>query len=174
MRLARLVGLVLTALCVTCAGNLSGAASQGAREALDADTAVLAWTAFECSQYARMAGEPEQEAARLFRLGYENGKRFAESARNTELSEELRSKMPVGVLRVMNGPTTDFILGRIFEYRDTRSLLPRREGRQVRHVAVGHMAPRPGSAKDLRRHRIQDKKLRPARVATQALIHYPT
>ncbi len=100
-------------MCVTCAGT--GAASQGAREGVDAETAVLAWTAFECSQYARMAGEPEQEAARLFRLGYEKGKRFAESARNTELSEELRSKMPVGVLRVMNGPTTDFILGQIFE-----------------------------------------------------------
>jgi hypothetical protein len=114
MKPARLIGWVLTVMCIASAGT--EAAMQNAGEAVDADTAVFALAAFECSQYARMAGEPEHEAARLFRLGYENGKRFAAAAHKTKMSEERRNKLPKGVLRVMDGPTTDFILGRIFEY----------------------------------------------------------
>lgn len=115
MKTARLLVCVLTALCAACNGI--GATLQGAGEGVNGDTAVLVWSAFECSQYAMMAGKPEQETERLFDLGYENGKRFVQAVNNKKVSEdELRSSVPTGVLFVMYGPTADFMLGRIFEY----------------------------------------------------------
>ena len=115
MKTARLIVLVLTAMCAACNGI--GATLQGAGEAVNADTAVLVWSAFECSHYARMAGKPEQETERLFSLGYENGKRLVEAVSNKKMSEEeLRTNVPTSVLFMMYGPTTDFVLGRIFEF----------------------------------------------------------
>ena len=115
MRPARLIVLVLTAMCA--AGVGIGATLQGAGAVVTSDAAVLVWSAFECSQYARIAGKPEQETERLVGLGYENGKRFVEAVRTKKISEnELSTNVPIGVMYVMNGPTTDFILGRIFEY----------------------------------------------------------
>ena len=115
MKTARLFLWLSTAMCAACGGT--GVILQGAGKAVTRDTAVLVWSAFECSQYAGLAGKPEQETERLFSLGYENGKRFLEAVSTKKISEEeLRTTVPTSVLFVMYGPTTDFMLGRIFEF----------------------------------------------------------
>src|SRR3972149_4283986 len=69
-------------------------------------TAVLSWAAFECSMYADMSGEPASEHERLFKLGYDAGKRFLEAARAGAISEaEIKEKVPIGFSWHAAGPT---------------------------------------------------------------------
>lgn len=76
---------------------------------------LLAWSAFECSTYADIAGERPKEHERLFLLGYESGKRFLEAVLRSEIPEkEVRSTVPMGLLGNAQGPTVDFRLGRIY------------------------------------------------------------
>lgn len=83
--------------------------------ASSADSGQAVFSAFECSVLAAKIGRAEDQK-RLFEFGYEEGKKFIDSVRSGEISEEeLSSKVPVGVLWHMQGPTTDFILGRIYE-----------------------------------------------------------
>lgn len=71
------------------------------------------WSAFKCSTYASMA-DKTKEAERLFKLGYDLGKVFLEAVEAGKLSrEEIREAVPVGVLLRLQGPTVDFMLGRI-------------------------------------------------------------
>ena len=82
-----------------------------------ADDGRLSWSALECSRYASLSGQP-QETERLFRLGYDSGKRFFDAVLSKEISEEeARKHTPVGLLWLASGPTADFILGRIYEVR---------------------------------------------------------
>jgi len=79
------------------------------------DSGRALYSAFECTVLAAKIGRSEEQK-RLFEFGYEEGKKFIDSVRSGEISEEdLSSKVPVGVLWKMQGPTTDFILGRIYE-----------------------------------------------------------
>lgn len=79
------------------------------------DSGRAVFSAFECTVLAAKIGRTEEQR-RLFEFGYEEGKKFIDSVRSGEISkEELSSKVPVGVLWHMEGPTTDFILGRIYE-----------------------------------------------------------
>ena len=77
MKTARLIVWTLTAMC----GGLCLHRDHIARSwrASKRDTAVLVWSALECSQYAMLAGKTAQETERLFGLGYENGKRFVQA-----------------------------------------------------------------------------------------------
>ena len=48
--------------------------------------------------------------------GYKNGKHFIESVKNNKIKkEDISSNVPVGVMLLLQGPSTDFMLGRIFE-----------------------------------------------------------
>jgi hypothetical protein len=79
-----------------------------------AESSLLMWSAFECSVLARMAERPKEQE-RLFNLGYETGKRFIDAAKAKKFTEEeLRSKVPIGVLYNLGGPTTDFTLGVLY------------------------------------------------------------
>ncbi|GGX42588.1 hypothetical protein [Saccharospirillum salsuginis] len=80
-----------------------------------ADSGRAFFSALECTVLAAKIGRSEEQK-RLFEFGYKEGKKFIDSVRSGEISEEdLSSKVPVGVLWHMQGPTTDFILGRIYE-----------------------------------------------------------
>jgi hypothetical protein len=88
---------------------------QRTEQPVSGDTAVLSWAAFECSMFAEMSGQPQQEHERLFKLGYDEGKRFLEAARAGAISEsEIRAKAPIGFTMNASGPTVDFALGRIY------------------------------------------------------------
>jgi len=66
----------LMALVLVLAGCVEASAAQrGASPppAPSGDTARLVWSAFECSVYAEIAGEGEEEQKRLFALGYDKG-----------------------------------------------------------------------------------------------------
>jgi len=72
------------------------------------------WSAFSCAAYAEMSGN-KQEQERLFKVGYDAGRTFVDGVKNKTISETEVKDAPIGVLMHMNGPTTDFIIGRIFE-----------------------------------------------------------
>ena len=81
----------------------------------DARAARLMWSAYQCSVFAGMAGDKEQQE-RLFKVGYEAGKRFVAAAEaGTVTKEEAQSMVPIGVGFLMAGPTSEFILGRIYK-----------------------------------------------------------
>ena len=103
--------MALLALCAACDRAAPGG---GGREPAAADAGRLLWSAFECSSYADMAGRPEEQQ-RLLGVGVDIGRRFVDGVRNKTIPEaEISSTVPVAVLTAMAGPTTDFVLGRIY------------------------------------------------------------
>jgi hypothetical protein len=76
--------------------------------------ALVMWSAFSCATYAEISGnKPEQE--RLFEVGYNAGRTFVDGFKNKTITETEAKDAPLGVLMLLSGPTTDFIIGRIFE-----------------------------------------------------------
>lgn len=84
------------------------------------DYAVMgkkAYAAFECAALASFARD-EDEQHRLFQLGYDEGKTFLEALRNGKIeAEDVNSTVPVGITLALEGPTADFILGRVWKVR---------------------------------------------------------
>lgn len=79
-----------------------------------ASDAHLAWSAWECATFAGYAGE-EAEQSRLFQLGYGAGRRYVEALRAGRITnDEIQNEVPIGVSLLMSGPSTDFVLGRVF------------------------------------------------------------
>ena len=75
--------------------------------------ARVMWSAFECSTFAELMGD-QKEQARLFELGIKAGREFLEAARNKQIPSEIVDKeIPMGVIWLMNGPSNDFIIGRV-------------------------------------------------------------
>jgi hypothetical protein len=84
--------------------------------------AMLSWEAFECSSLASKAGDTEEQA-RLFILGYKEGLEFIKAVQKKKVTnEDLNSEIPVGFLLRLEGPTPDFMLGRIFEAAQENAL----------------------------------------------------
>jgi hypothetical protein len=77
--------------------------------------AQSAWSAFQCSVLAEKS-KNMAEQKRLFEFGYAQGMQFiaALEAGNTR-REELAGAAPASMLLLLEGPTADFALGRIFE-----------------------------------------------------------
>jgi hypothetical protein len=81
----------------------------------DAKAARVMWSAFQCSIYAELARDPEEQQ-RLFNVGYEAGKRFMAAVQaGTITEEEAQTNVPLAVGFLIGGPTADFIIGRVFE-----------------------------------------------------------
>ena len=57
----------------------------------------------------------KREQERLFEVGYNAGRTFVDGVKNKTITETKAKDAPIGVLMHMSGPTTDFIIGRIFE-----------------------------------------------------------
>ncbi len=61
--------------------------------------------------------EKKVDQERLFKVGYDAGKRLLTALQKGEISkEDVESEIPVGVLLTLGGPTNEFILGRIFAW----------------------------------------------------------
>ena len=80
-----------------------------------AQMAKASWCAFECSSLASKAGNAgEQE--RLFVYGYEQGKKFISAVQSKKINQkDLSSEAPLVMLLLLQGPSPDFMLGRIYE-----------------------------------------------------------
>ena len=76
--------------------------------------ARIMWSAFSCSTFAEMSGNTS-ERERLFKVGYKAGRAFVDGVKKKTLPETEAKDAPIGVLMRMSGPTTDFVIGRIFE-----------------------------------------------------------
>jgi hypothetical protein len=84
----------------------------------DQNKAILArtlWFGFRCSAFAQISGE-RTEQERLFQVGLKAGHAFLEALRGGQVSDdELNNEVPLAVTLLLWGPTTDFMLGRIYE-----------------------------------------------------------
>jgi hypothetical protein len=77
--------------------------------------ARVMWSSFECSCLAEKVGNTEEQA-RLFQFGYDQGQKFIAALKSNKITkEDLGSEVPIGVLLRLQGPTPDFMLGRIFQ-----------------------------------------------------------
>lgn len=73
-----------------------------------------AWSAFQCSVLAEKARNMAEQK-RLFEFGYDQGMKFIKALESgTAKKEELSRTAPISML-LLQGPTPDFALGRIFE-----------------------------------------------------------
>ena len=77
--------------------------------------AQSAWSAFQCSVLAEKSRNmAEQE--RLFAFGYDQGLKFIAALESgTAKKDDLSRAAPFSMLLLLQGPTPDFALGRIFE-----------------------------------------------------------
>lgn len=109
---------ILTA--ILCLLGPSIAAAQSSR-----DFAVMGrtmWSAFECSSLASEMKSPNEQE-RLFSLGYKNGLTFIAALREQKIERgHLSSEVPFMALLLLEGPTPDFMLGRVFEFAQNEAL----------------------------------------------------
>lgn len=96
---------------------LFAAPGAGAQESAEyARAGREAWSGFQCSIFASYAKEGDEEQARLFQYGYERGQFFLEAANEGKIEgADINSNVPIGITMRMQGPSLEFILGRIFE-----------------------------------------------------------
>ena len=74
-----------------------------------------AWSSFECSALAEKSKQPNEQE-RLFKYGYAKGLEFIEAIQAEKVKREDLSKgTPLMMLLLLQGPTPDFMLGRVFE-----------------------------------------------------------
>ncbi len=73
------------------------------------------WSAFICSALAENSNDfKEQE--RLFTFGYKQGLKFIDALKSEKIKkEDISNEVPMGVLMRLEGPTPDFMLGRVNE-----------------------------------------------------------
>lgn len=75
----------------------------------------IVWSAFQCATYAEMSGDVAEQS-RLFEVGLRSGRKFIDAVKNKQITPEIMTReVPIGVTMLLQGPTPDFILGRIFE-----------------------------------------------------------
>ncbi|CDN46820.1 hypothetical protein [Neorhizobium galegae] len=74
-----------------------------------------ALTAYQCFAYASNA-DRKTETERFFNLGLDASRKFIEALRAEKITrEELSKFVPMTILWSVQGPTTDFSAGRMFE-----------------------------------------------------------
>lgn len=77
--------------------------------------ARAAWSAFECSSLASKSGDAKEQE-RLFLFGYDQGKKFIAAVQAKKVKEQdVSSEAPLMMLLLLQGPSADFMLGRVFE-----------------------------------------------------------
>jgi hypothetical protein len=104
------VFLVLLAL-----GLVSGGPAFAASSSEYAAMGKAAWSAFECSALAEKS-KKTKEQERLFKHGYVQGLKFIEAIQSENVKrEDLSRGVPLMMLLLLQGPTPDFMLGRVFE-----------------------------------------------------------
>lgn len=81
-----------------------------------------AWSAFRCSSWASINNDAKEQE-RLFLFGYEKGQKFLSAIKAEKIKQEdISLEVPIGVTMLIQGPTEEFILGRIFETAQEEAL----------------------------------------------------
>lgn len=70
--------------------------------------------AFACAEIAAFA-KSQKEVERLFAVGLGAAREYVAEARAGKLNDHNNRQAPVGVLWSLEGPTVDFVVGRIYE-----------------------------------------------------------
>ena len=87
-----------------------------------ASMGLATWSAFECSSLASKSKQ-SKEQERLFLFGFKQGQTFVDAVRAGKVDKkDMNSEVPIGVLFLLQGPSTDFILGRIYEAAQDEAL----------------------------------------------------
>jgi hypothetical protein len=87
-----------------------------------AQMARASWSSFECSTLASKMRQPAEQE-RLFNFGYAQGQEFIAALETGKIKrEDLSSHAPVGALLLLEGPSADFILGRIYAAAEENAL----------------------------------------------------
>ena len=110
--------IILAAIILLMFSNI--VAAQNSKES--AAMAREAWSAFECSSLASKIND-SKEQERLFLFGYEQGKKFIRALKANKIEkEDLSKEVPMIMLLLLEGPSEDFILGRIYENAQEHAL----------------------------------------------------
>jgi hypothetical protein len=81
----------------------------------------IMWTAFICSTLGGMS-EKKEEPARFFQAGLQAGRDFMQAFQEGKISkEEIDANLPSGVTLLLQGPSIDFIIGRVFSAAENYS-----------------------------------------------------
>lgn len=81
-----------------------------------------AWAGFECSSLASKVGD-SKEAERLFIFGHEQGQKFLGALKAKKINQEdISQEVPIGMVMLLQGPSDEFILGRVFENAQENAL----------------------------------------------------
>lgn len=73
------------------------------------------WSAFQCSVLAEKSRNPSEQK-RLFGFGYDQGLKFIGALESGDAgAKDIPGDAPFSMLLLLQGPTPDFMLGRIFE-----------------------------------------------------------
>lgn len=81
-----------------------------------AEMGKASWSAFECAVYAEKSKNSEEQG-RLFIHGYNQGKLFIEAIKSKKIeAEDISKRVPLYMPMLLSGPSTDFMLGRIYEF----------------------------------------------------------
>lgn len=100
---------------LACIVSLAVAVSNAEAAVEKARLARTMWSAVQCGTYAEML-DNGKEQSRLFELAVKAGREFLDAFENGQIPPEVvNTEVPVGVAWLLQGPNTDFIIGRIFE-----------------------------------------------------------
>ena len=103
-------------------GLVSGEASFAENSSEYAAMGKAVSSAFECSALAG-ASNNLKEQERLFKYGYDQGLKFINAIQSGKVKkEDMVKSVPLLVVFRLEGPTPDFILGRIFESASSSAL----------------------------------------------------
>lgn len=81
-----------------------------------------AWYAFECASLNSLVGN-KAEAKRLFFLGHNNGRRLLKALKENKIKEkDISNEVPWILMLLFEGPSDDFILGRIYSAAERDAL----------------------------------------------------
>ncbi|MBI1755329.1 hypothetical protein HYR65_03545 [Candidatus Azambacteria bacterium] len=79
-------------------------------------------SALECSAWASKVNDAK-ESERLFMFGYAQGQKFLGALRAEKIKQEdVSQEVPIGITMLLQGPSDEFILGRIFENAQEEAL----------------------------------------------------
>lgn len=80
------------------------------------------WNVIQCSSWASINNDVKEQE-RLFSFGYEKGQKFLGALKAEKIKQDdVSSEVPIGVTMLLQGPTEEFILGRIFEAAQEEAL----------------------------------------------------
>lgn len=80
----------------------------------DGRLARLSWSAYKCVDFAARASKHDAQT-RLFSIATDAGRRFIEGVKSGAITKEsVDNQAPIGFLLRMEGPSADFMLGRVY------------------------------------------------------------